>query len=1704
MRNFNVIAKGEYPYKQTSEFLHVRRFLIVRKKSRRFLLLDLENRKDEVLTALTLQVEQFDVRGNSLGSVTKNFKDLSFRKGKFIFKKNIELHRSCIDCQVRVACAEYGNYSYRLGEDDVFVTYEKKQKRKAVNTDELKNELGEEGFSTAKRRYGIPVFLSAFGGVIVTAAIVVSCIQLSKFKEKEESFFLSNLQYEFVDLENKDTSPVVITGYVGFGGDSIVIPNEIMGHSVLSVENGAFAGNEYIENLTIQGGVEIGERAFENCDKLETVLIENDVALNTAAFADCDALKSVHATNLTYIGDEAFYGCEQLSSLTLVATDEGNVLHIGTHAFADCGDFTDITIDQYVQYGENCDYFNGVTYVENLHLQNYDFLAYESVGNVNKPLSALFGLNLVNTDAGEEADGDALTLKKVHIEEIDAIPARFTEHCNENLESFTMDTLSGSTVGDYAFFECAKLKSITFPKAISEIGKYAFSGCGLATFNASALSKMGEGAFKDCTDFVELKWDTATLHTVPAEAFSGCVKLKKINIPKAVTAIGAKSFANCETLATLTFATNSKLVSIGANAFELCKKLRTVTFPAELETIGASAFYKCTALRYVSLPQTLTTIEENAFFECFKLHEIENLSSIEIVAGAAGTSGEYALKVYTSAEEPRMPKQTVGDFILGKPQTTWYLIEYTGRGGNITLPTGASEDIVETDPVSGDPVVTGQETKPYIIVDYLFIEDDIVTGVEIPAMASKLGKRVFEDSDVASIKFLNDGSEASRSQLLLAENRFANVYENSSLKSIDFGARSLKAVGGEANVLPSEYFTNCTALETVVLPESLTTISPWAFHQCEALQEVTFPSTLVSIGTSAFEGCTDLETVSLGANVTSIGSQAFYGCSSLEEAALSPLLNSLGAKAFSGCVKLEAVSFAGNIALTTILAETFYDCEELSSIILPSMLVTIEEMAFMDCESLENVQFPYTLKTVGESAFESCLSLANAYFNGELVSIGKKAFYDCEDLQSVVLGAATERVGESAFANCTSLTSVSFGGTEVVETYAFNGCSSLTSIDWGNVQTIAEYAFADTGLKIVSFGGSVTQVAQYAFVENDSLASVSLNNVQTLGESAFAGNTALSYLALGNLQTVTQNAFSGCTALSTIMWGNVQTVDNYAFSGCTRLTSLTFGASVATIGDYAFENNTALETVDFVNVTSIGYAAFKNNTSLTSIDWSNVETVGGNAFYACTVLQYVSFGSQVSYVGGYAFADCTSLASVSFNYALTSLGEYAFTNCTALSSVSLPECISSLSNGVFKGCTGLQSVVVPSNISFISYNAFEGCHNLHEVYDLSSHITITANSTGNGYVAYNAVIVHTSRYATHLQTVTTNGFTFKYAGSTQALVKYSGSATELTLDNISTSSKTFTDYVIARYAFQDNDKIEKLTIGTAVQDIYSEAFSNLSALKQLRFENGSDIYLAENTFFSCENLDSIIVPTTLNGISRYAFNNCYNIDRLYYEGTGSSGYNFYPYPTEYTYYSACENIHHYGNYWNEKNGVINTTYKDYDREIVQATCTQNGYQLITCDLCGYRQNITYTATGHSYSGGVCTDCGHVNNLTVSRSTKNTWQNLLSITGSEDIFTKNSSRVYTTTEEAESVQTITFTAKQNVILSISYKAIGSADDCSLSVKVGANSPTVIQGGASGSISNRSLQAGQTITFTFTNTTGGSNIYAYLSNIKISMQ
>ena len=146
-----------------------------------------------------------------------------------------------------------------------------------------------------------------------------------------------------------------------------------------------------------------------------------------------------------------------------------------------------------------------------------------------------------------------------------------------------------TSIGNYAFYYCSKLTSVTIPNSVTSIELGTFSGCsGLTSINIpNSVTSIGSGAFYYCSSLTSVTIPNSVT-SIRNSAFFGCSSLTSITIPNSVTSIGNWAFWNCSGLTSVTIP--NSVTSIGDYAFQYCKGLTSVTIPKSVTSIGDEAF----------------------------------------------------------------------------------------------------------------------------------------------------------------------------------------------------------------------------------------------------------------------------------------------------------------------------------------------------------------------------------------------------------------------------------------------------------------------------------------------------------------------------------------------------------------------------------------------------------------------------------------------------------------------------------------------------------------------------------------------------------------------------------------------------------------------------------------------------------------------------------------------------------------------------------------------------------------------------------------------------------------------------------------------------------------------------------------------------------------------------------------------------------
>ena len=250
------------------------------------------------------------------------------------------------------------------------------------------------------------------------------------------------------------------------------------------------------------------------------------------------------------------------------------------------------------------------------------------------------------------------------------------------------------------------------------------------------------------------------------------------------------------------------------------------------------------------------------------------------------------------------------------------------------------------------------------------------------------------------------------------------------------------------------------ALESVALPEGVTSIEDYAFAHNDRLKEITLPQSLTSIGKAVFFWCAALGKIAIPDGVTSVGDNAFSTCVSLKELALGAELLSAGCGLTEFCVALEKITVSENnesfsdegncltrkadntviagCASSKIPAGTeqigeyaFCGQTQLGAIDFPDGLKNIGHYAF-SCTGLKELKLPRGLQRIGVSAFANCIELEYVQIPDSVTDVGSKAFvceqeigiyYDCTSMTAVITDSLTELKEETFISLCTIYTS---------------------------------------------------------------------------------------------------------------------------------------------------------------------------------------------------------------------------------------------------------------------------------------------------------------------------------------------------------------------------------------------------------------------------------------------------------------------------------------------------------------------------------------------------------------------------------------------------------------------------------------------------------------------------------------------------------
>ena len=237
--------------------------------------------------------------------------------------------------------------------------------------------------------------------------------------------------------------------------------------------------------------------------------------------------------------------------------------------------------------------------------------------------------------------------------------------------------------------------------------------------------------------------------------------------------------------------------------------------------------------------------------------------------------------------------------------------------------------------------------------------------------------------------------------------------------------------------------------------------------------------------------------------------------------------------------------------------------------------------------------------------------------------------------------------------------------------------------------------------------------------------------------------------------------------------------------------------------------------------------------------------IGNSAFIGCSGLTSITLPSSVTSIGAAAFKGCSGLTSLTIPPGVTEIGNYAFEGCSGLTSLTIPPGITSISDGAFFGCSGLTSLIIPPGVTEIGGFAFSGCSGLTSI-SLPSSLTSI--------------------------------YSFAFSGCS--------SLTSLTIP----LGVTW----IGDVAFDSCSALTSISLPSSLTSIDDNAFQSCSVLKEVRFYINGDFetyltkghpyigaHCAIKYYLNDEEITSIVVPSSITTLGKYAFQRCSNLLSVY-------------------------------------------------------------------------------------------------------------------------------------------------------------------------------------------------------------------------------
>ncbi len=386
-------------------------------------------------------------------------------------------------------------------------------------------------------------------------------------------------------------------------------------------------------------------------------------------------------------------------------------------------------------------------------------------------------------------------------------------------------------------------------------------------------------------------------------------------------------------------------------------------------------------------------------------------------------------------------------------------------------------------------------------------------------------------------------------------------------------------------LISTEAFYECKNLTNVSFSPNIVTIEDSAFYSCDILSSLNLPRDLKRICNSCFFSCTRLANVEFPNGIEEIDASAFENCINLTTIVLPESLKQLGSYVFSGCSRLRKITINANDVnhLYNTFSNTYFEYVEIPSCLTSILPQTIRDVkvngdhiesgSFYNCYNLTNVILPNNMTTIPTNCFYYCHYLRNLELPNSIISIESNSFVDCPNLKNINIPNQLQTIGNYCFVRCSqlkefylpdSLVSIGFGSFEdengnQMKLYTHNDSMVVFDPKFLLYTDVSDIFIID----------DITYI-----IQNDK---VLLTNYSGNAQTIIVPSTVKYNEQIYNVEEIGKYAFYNCSSIVdvTISLG-ISTIDSYAFASCYFLKRIFIPNSVSIMESYVFDQSPLL------------------------------------------------------------------------------------------------------------------------------------------------------------------------------------------------------------------------------------------------------------------------------------------------------------------------------------------------------------------------------------------------------------------------------------------------------------------------------------------------------------------------------------------------